>query len=82
MMDRLKKFDATSADIENYNDELHLQYRLMRQAKPFSEQQKLVIQQQEFIMQQMSKNNVRPNSQTHALLFAVHVSDGQLGLAN
>lgn len=50
IMNRLKKFDPVSKDVQNYNDELHLQNRLMRQAKD-DDTRSLVAQQQEYILQ-------------------------------
>ena len=72
IVERLNKFDPTSRDAKNYNDELRLQLEL--KGKDFEKQF-------EFILQQMNKNAVTPDLQTRAMLFQKSVLDQDLDQA-
>lgn len=80
MIDRMQKFDPTSSDIMNYNDELRLQLAILG-AQTINDQS-LVQSQVNFISEQMKENQVSHDAQTESLMFQLNVGLGKLERAN
>ena len=75
---RLEKFNPNDTNVENYNEELRLQLNLLEA----SNAEKKNMSQVGYVVQQMRKNGVQPDSDTFALLFGIALEAKNIEEAN
>ena len=71
MAERILKFDASSKNVENYNEELKMLVSVKAESSQFK-----------YVLDQMAKNKVEASVETFSHLFHRTVNEGQLEEAN
>ena len=78
---RINKFDPTSRNISNYNEELQMQHQTLKSEAEKTDKT-LNLEQVKFITSQMKINNVKPDVETHAHMFNIALEAGNIQEAN